>query len=596
MKRNFPFFCICFLPLIQSAAAQWEPTRHPLYDAASPIPEKVQTDLPPGVNPEPEEVIPVASKLEIAPTADRRITTNSTYPFGFFEIHPKLNLRAWRGERCSAQMGIRANGQAEQLSVSCSGLSNGKQTIAADVSLLGYTKAHGVPTADVITRDTSCDNPIGTVRGAWLQIDVPQHAAPGLYRGTITVSAIGCESVQQDVSLLVEDATLPAPADWRIHLDLWQHPQSVARWHDVEPWSPEHFALLRPIMKRLAEAGQKCITCTLLDEAWNAQTYDWFPSMVRWVRGKDGQMRYDYSALDAWIHFMHDEIGIREQISCYSMIPWHLSVRFFDEATGKYASIKAKPGTPEYDELWAPFMRDFRKHMQEKGWADKTCIAIDERPDAYVRAAMKLVQENAPEFRFSSAVDKPSDLTREVYNISPVITHAGTALGDLLRERKAAGKITTFYVCLHPAKPNTYTHSAPAEAEWLGLFAAANHLDGFLRWAYNSWNRNPFETTDFVSWPSGDCFLVYPGNRSSVRFERLRDGIEDFEKINLLRSRAAASPRAAEIIANMDRQLLKIFSVERSKGSSHTQDVIQAQQIISDTMRALSEQPALIAL
>lgn len=594
MKRNFPFFCICSLPLIQSAAAQWEPTRHPLYDAASPIPEKVQTNLPPGVNPEPEEVIPVATKLEIAPAADRRITTNSTYPFGFFEIHPKLNLRAWRGERCSAQMGIRANGQAEQLSVSCSGLSNGKQTIAADVSLLGYTKAHGVPTADVITRDTSCDNPIGTVRGAWLQIDVPQNAAPGLYRGTITVSAVGCEPVHQDVSLLVEDATLPAPADWRIHLDLWQHPQSVARWHDVEPWSPEHFTLLRPIMKRLAEAGQKCITCTLLDEAWNEQTYDWFPSMVRWIRGKDGQMRYDYSALDAWIHFMHDEIGIHEQISCYSMIPWHLSVRFFDEATGKYASIKAKPGTPEYDELWAPFMRDFRKHMQEKGWADKTCIAIDERPDAYVRAAMKLVQENAPEFRFSSAVDKPSDLTREVYNISPVITHAGTALGDLLKERKDAGKITTFYVCLHPQKPNTFTHSVPAEAEWLGLFAAANHLDGFLRWAYNSWNRNPFETTDFVSWPSGDCFLVYPGNRSSVRFERLRDGIEDFEKINLLRSRAAASPRAAEIIADMDRQLLEIFSVERSKGNTHTQDVMQAQQIISDTMRALSEQPTLI--
>lgn len=593
MKR-LPLFCLSFLSILQSTQAQWAPERHPMYDAAAPIPKKIQTNLPPGVNPEPEEVIPVASKLEMAPAADRRITTNSTYPFGAFEIHPQLNLKAWRGERCSAQMGIRANGQAEQLTVSCSELCNGQQTISATISLLGYTKAHGVPTADVITRDTSCDNPIGTVRGAWLQIDVPQNAAPGLYRGTITVSAVGCEPVQQDVSLLVEDATLPAPADWSIHLDLWQYPHSVARWHDVEPWSPEHFALLRPLMKRLAEAGQKCITCTLLDEAWNAQTYDWFPSMVRWVLGKDGKMRYDYSALDAWIHFMHDEVGIREQISCYTMIPWHLSVKFFDEATGQYASVKAVPGTREYEELWAPFLRDFHAHMQQKGWAEKTCIAIDERPDDYVRAAMKLIQENAPSFRVSSAVDKPSALTREVYNISPVITHAGTALGELLRERKASGKITTFYVCLHPQKPNTFTHSLPAEAEWLGLFAAANHLDGFLRWAYNAWNRNPFETTDFVHWPSGDCYLVYPGNRSSVRFERLRDGIEDFEKINLLRSRAEASPQAAEIIADMDRQLLEIFSVERSKGSTHTQDVMQARQIISDTMRALSEQPALI--
>ncbi|UQT46099.1 DUF4091 domain-containing protein [Akkermansia muciniphila] len=88
-------------------------------------------------------------------------------------------------------------------------------------------------------------------------------------------------------------------------------------------------------------------------------------------------------------------------------------------------------------------------------------------------------------------------------------------------------------------KPNTFTISPLAEAEWLPLFAAANHLDGFLRWAYNSWNRNPFEKTDFGNWPAGDCYLVYPGNLSSLRFEKLRDGLEEFEKVNILRARAA---------------------------------------------------------
>lgn len=571
MKSSLAIFSSLLL-LFNAAAHE----RHPFFDALTPHDLTQQ---------------PTATELSIAPATDIRITATAEMPQA-----AQLQLRAWRGERCSAQLAIRANGKANQLTVTSTPLSNGNSSIPSTASLLLYTKAHGVPTADIISRNTACDNPAGVMRGVWLQIDVPQNAVPGLYKGILTISAEGCEAVQQEISLAVEAANLPEPKYWKIHLDLWQHPQALARWHDVEPWSAEHFALLRPLMKRLADAGQKCITCTLLDEAWNAQTYDWFPSMVRWVRGKDGQMRYDYAVLDAWIHFMHDDVGIREQISCYTMIPWHLSVKFFDEATGKYASVKAVPGTREYDELWAPFLRDFHAHMQQKGWAEKTCIAIDERPDAYVRAAMKLIQENAPSFRVSSAVDKPSALTREVDNISPVITHAGTALGELLSERKAAGKITTFYVCLHPQKPNTFTHSVPAEAEWLGLFAAANHLDGFLRWAYNSWNRNPFETTDFVHWPSGDCFLVYPGNRSSVRFERLRDGIEAFEKINLLRSRAGASPKAAEIIADMDRQLLEIFSVERSKGSSHTQDVKQAQRIISETMRALSEQPTLIAL
>ncbi len=565
MKFFFPLF---LATLTLQVHAQWPADRKQPYDAAAPTKAEKQAR---------------ATHLSIYPAADIRLTTGSSASLTAAE----LNLQAWRGERCSAQLAVQANGQAPQLSVSCTGLSNGVDTIPATVSMIRYTVAGGTPTADIIGSETSCNNPAGVNRGIWLQVDVPEGAGPGIYEGYVCVSAEGCPEVRQKVQLQVCEEVLPEPGNWKIHLDLWQYPWSVARWHDVEPWSPEHFALLRPLMKRLAEAGQKCITVTILDEAWNGQTYDPYPGMVRWIRGVDGKMRYDYTALDAWVSFMHDEIGIREQISCYTMIPWHLTVRFFDEATGRYESVKAVPGSPEYDSLWEPFLRDFHAHMKRKGWAEKTCISIDERPDRMVRAAMALLKSAAPGFQVASAVDKPSELMREVYNISPVITHAGTALGELLRERQAAGKITTFYVCLHPQKPNTFTFSPPAQAEWLGLFAAANHLDGFLRWAYNAWNRNPFESTDFVHWPSGDCFLVYPGNRSSIRFERLRDGIEDYEKINQLRARAADSDEAAEIIATMNDELARIFSVERSTGDAHTEDVQRARALIEETAARL---------
>lgn len=568
MKTSSLLSALVFSATAMHAAAQWPADRKQPYDAAAPTREVKA---------------PAASAICVAPAHEVKLTTAESPA-----MQPGVaTLRAWRGERCSTQLAVQGNGALRQLNVSCAGLSNGAHSIPAQVSMIRYTSAAGTPTADIIGPESACDSPAGVTRGIWLQVDVPQHAQTGIYRGVVRIKAEGCPEIEQPVELHVAAETLPAPDAWQIHLDLWQHPQAVARWHDVEPWSPEHFALLRPIMQRLAAAGQKCITCTLLDEAWNGQTYDTFPGMVRWIRGKDGRMRYDYSTLDKWVRFMHDEIGIREQISCYTMIPWHLSVQYFDEATGLNATAKATPGTPEYAELWAPFLRDFHRHMQEMGWAGKTCIAIDERPDAYVRAAMQLVRENAPEFRIASAVDRPSALTGEVYNISPVLTHAGSALGELLQTRKQAGKITTFYVCLHPKKPNTFTHSTPAEAEWLGLFAAANHLDGFLRWAYNSWNRNPFESTDFIHWPSGDCFLVYPGNRSSVRFERLRDGIESFEKINQLRARCGKSPEAARAVADMDAQLKNIFTVERSTGNDHAADVHQAGQIIEETAARL---------
>lgn len=37
------------------------------------------------------------------------------------------------------------------------------------------------------------------------------------------------------------------------------------------------------------------------------------------------------------------------------------------------------------------------------------------------------------------------------------------------------------------------------------------------------------------TWPAGDTYIVYPDARGSIRFERLVEGIQDAEKIRILR-------------------------------------------------------------
>lgn len=507
------------------------------------------------------------------------------------ETPPQLQLRGWRGERVSGRVVAWSDGAEPQLTVHCAPLAHagGDETLPVSVGMLRYTEAHKKLYADVMGRETVCDLAGGRTRPMWVQVDIPQDAEPGVYRGAVRVHSAVSEPLAVPVELVVEDYELPEPEEWRVHLDLWQHPQAVARWHAVEPWSPEHLALLKPLMKRLADAGQKVVTCTIIDEAWNAQTYDWFPSLVRWVRDKEGNMRYDYSDFDTWVEFMMDEVGIREQIACYTMVPWSMSVRFFDEAAGVYQTRRLSVKDASFEQMWGPFLSDFRKHLQRKGWLEKTCIALDERPDALMLAALDVLQRYAPELRIVSAVDKPSDTTRQVSTISPVLTHADSVTPELLAERKSRELKTTFYVCLHPLAPNTFTMSPHAEAEWLGFFAAARWFDGFLRWAYNSWNRNPFETTDFVHWPSGDCFLVYPGNLSSRRFEHLRDGLEEFEKIAMLRARATRldTPEARAAIERLNAGLAGLFTVERSKGKDHEQDVLRARELVREAAAVL---------
>ncbi len=500
-------------------------------------------------------------------------------------LQGSLSLSGWRGERVHAQAIVWGNArQVRPQSLLLHG--EGGATVPAKVSFLRYTSAKGKLYADIIDEDVErLDVPAGTCRPLWVSIDIPQNAPAGSYSGTLCVRAENTAEARVNVRLEVEPATLPAPTEWGVHLDLWQHPHAVARMHGVRPWSEEHFSLMRPLMQRLADAGQKVITCSIIDEAWNGQTYDAWPSMVQWVRGKDGTMRYDFSIFDRYVEFMM-QLGIRGQISCYTMLPWSLKILYRDEVSGNNAYLDLEPGKSSYEEIWAPFLRALRDHVRDKGWLDITCLSLDERPDVFVRTTIDIIHRHAPELKIVSAVDTPSRLSEHIYAMSPFLHHARFTAEEL-DKRRARGQKTTFYTCLNPPRPNTFTASPTAEAEWLGLFAAANRLDGYLRWAYNSWNRNPMEKTDFGQWPAGDCWLVYPGNRSSVHFECLRDGIEDFEKIARLR-RAAAAPDASaalrRAVADMDTLLAELFTIERSKCDTHENDVLRA----NSTIRAAS--------
>ncbi len=508
-------------------------------------------------------------------------------------LQPCLRLNGWRGERVGGQAAAWSAGDLMQLKASCDGLADAAgNRIPVTVSIIRYTLADKEPRADIISDANCCNLPTGGVCPVWVEINIPANAKPGAYQGAIRLQADGQPECHVPLELEVDPETLPPASQWQLHLDIWQHPQAVARWHHVEPWSPEHLALLKPLMQRLADAGQKAITCSLIDEAWNGQTYDAFPSMVDWVRGRDGVMRYDYRAFDTWVEFMMHDIGITGQISCYTMVPWSMRIRYFDEASQSYQYLELHPQEPSFAAIWGHFLDGFRAHVRAKGWLEKTCIALDERPDALLQAAKAVLDKHAPEFRIVSAVDAPSAATAEVYDLSPILTHTDSISPELLAKRQAAGQKTTFYVCMHPLKPNTYTTSPLAEAEWLGFFAAAQNLDGFLRWAYNSWNLNPFEDTGFNAdkrWSPGDCFLVYPGNLSSLRFESLRNGLENLEKINILRSRAAQAntPQAQQAIRELNDKLSTLFTLRQSQGTTHARDVSQAREWIRDTAKAL---------
>jgi hypothetical protein len=255
--------------------------------------------------------------------------------------------------------------------------------------------------------------------------------------------------------------------------------------------------------------------------------------MINWTLKKDGTWAFEYKIFDRWVQMMLD-LGINKMINCYSMAPWNCELEYFDEAQGKMVTVVAEPGTKIFEEIWEPFLIDFKAHLKEKGWLEFTNIAMDERPAEMMDAAVKVLEKCAPEMGFALADNhqtyKKFSMMRDVcvfmcHKVDPAD----------LTERRQKGYSTTFYVCCGPAYPNTFTSSQPYESELLGWHGVAWDFDGMLRWAYNSWCKDPVMDSRYGAWPAGDTFLVYPEGRSSVRFERLIDGIEVSEKVRILK-------------------------------------------------------------
>jgi hypothetical protein len=369
-----------------------------------------------------------------------------------------------------------------------------------------------------------------TVQPIWLSIQVPGDVPAGNYSGTITIKAK--TKFELKISLVVLDHQLPPASKWKYDLDLWQSPNPIAAVHDVKLWSDEHFALMNSYFTLLAAAGQKTISANIINQPWGRDHVHFEEStLINWTKRKDGNWFFDYSVFDRYISMMVN-CGIDKRINCYSMVTWNLTFFYFDEASGETRSISAKPGSPEYNSFWTPMLRDFTRHLKSKGWFEMAAIAMDERDVESMKAVIDLLKTIDPQWKTALAGLYHAEIEKDIYDYC--ITESAFPEA-VLNRRKAEGKPSTFYTCCNPERPNGFTFSPPAENVWIGWYAAAEGYTGYLRWAYNNWTKATLTDTRFIKWPAGDCYLIYPGPRSSIRFEKLREGIQDFEKIRILR-------------------------------------------------------------
>jgi len=458
----------------------------------------------------------------------------------------------WRGERLNTQILVWSADTIEQVRFKVSDLVNTaggiirKENItlnmvryvlsnfpygAKDVDCGGtpYKNVYLLP--DRFEKFDRFDLPGRTLRPVWLSLDIPRGINPGTYKGHIEVITKGhTESLLLDIK--VQSPILPAPHEWKYRLDLWQNPWVLAAQYHIEPWSNEFNALLKKHMKLYADAGGKYITTYAVHSPWADNSYTNEGAMIDCIKKADGSWKFSYKIFDEYVNLAMS-VGIDKAITIYTPVPDGNRFRYKDEKTGDYVYVAWVPGSAPYKAFWNIFLTDIKAHLEKKGWFGRTYIGINESALDQTLAAIKTVKSNSKQWKITYAGDWHPELDTLLDDYSYLYGKESDM--DKVRARTGRGSTTTYYVCCNPPKPNTFVFSPPVEGRWISWYSAAYGYNGFLRWAYDAWPADPLRDARHGSWAAGDCYLIYPGGNSCIRFEKLREGIVDYEKIRLLR-------------------------------------------------------------
>lgn len=520
---------------------------------------------------------------------------------------PEWREVAWKGDRIHKQIVVWGGSGNTGVSFSMSDLVGDEATIpssSASVRILGYAKGDpearncdGYPErtevvelADVLLESHVSELTREDTVKSWLTIDVPSDVPSGVYSGDLMIRADEIAEIALNVQIQVVDLTLPGVQDWDFHLDLWQFPAAVLRQYNtahpddpIELWSDRHLSMLEDSYRRLADAGQKAVTTYIKEDAMGA------PSMIKWILRDDGETwAYDYSAFDRYVEAMA-AWGIEGQIDAFSLVGWtkeglwdQNTIKYWDDAAEAYGVLSSPLGSEMYVTRWTHFLTDFRTHLKDKGWFDKTVLYMDEVPSDEMLSVIRLIKQHDPDWKIGLAWahELDDEVVESLYDASGILYLAS----DI---PNSSDRLRTFYTSCTQVFPNSYVtrNSSPAEMVWMAWHAAAEGHDGYLRWAYDYWvGEDPFDLQNEL-FTAGDFSIAYRSSNaesmhslSSVRLELLREGIQDYEKIRIIREKMENDNRQASLTEL--NSAIASFTVESGTSGSAESLVSKAQEAI----------------
>ncbi|MCP4642160.1 MAG: DUF4091 domain-containing protein [bacterium] len=468
-----------------------------------------------------------------------------------------------RGEYASIQVVVRSGKAITGLTSSVDPLTlegGGATLTPHDPRFVGYVPVNNpttkpskdqlrVPPAlfpDPLLEVDQVDVDAGNAQPIWVTVKIPLDAQPGLYKGTLNIAAtVGGSAAKASfpLSVHVYPVTIESTRLW------------VTNWFGInaaikDAETQEYDDLVRAYARNMAEHRQNVALINTM-------------GLANFGVNDQGALTVDFSRFDKMVEIFMEE-GMCRRIEGGHIAgrrkgwtsDFRINIR--EVKDGKVAARRAEPDSDEARQFYSFYFPALVAHLKEKGWLDIYMQHLADEPiatnaDTYQEMG-KLVEAYGPELRTIDA----SHTTQLVGAIDIWVPQTNYLHKDydFYQERQKAGDEVWMYTCVVPQEEyaNRFIELPLIKTRLLHWINFRYNATGYLHWGYNKWRKDPYKDLTPPFWargtlPAGDAWIVYPGKGKpwdSIRWEAMRDGIDDHELLSMLADR---DPKAAHKIA-----------------------------------------------
>jgi len=312
------------------------------------------------------------------------------------------------------------------------------------------------------------------------------------------------------------------------------------------------------------------------------------------IKYKNGQVTLETAEFDRAASYYFDELKMRIA---------YLPLEFYSFGWGfepkPYKGFKYP--SPEYKDAYQKCLKALWEHLKSKGWGKKFILYISDEPHFYDKEISKriieqmqwlcnMIHEVSPEIKIYSSTWRycPEwDGYLDVWGVGSYGCFPVEEMEKQVKKGKTLWFTTDGQMCL--------TTPYCAIERLLPYYCFKYGVSGYEFWGFSWWTFNPYkfgwhrylphvfkpgDKPIGVRYPSIDGFLAYPGwligekgPLSSIRLEQVREGMEDYEYMYILKTRIEEAKKKGKDTATAEKVLQKamdLVSIPNAGGTKST--------------------------